>query len=64
MSLTHDEAREWFEIRDRVKEAVQQLEACARCWRVRDLSHLVLLDGSYFCRPGHAEGCLPPRAQG
>lgn len=62
MRLTIKEAREWFQIRDHVKEAVAQLEVCERCWRVRDLEHLVLVDGVYCCRPGDAGGCLAARA--
>lgn len=58
MTLTIKEAREWFQIRDHVKDAVTHLEMCERCWRVRDQEHLVVVDGAYCCRPGDKGGCL------
>lgn len=61
MTLTINEAREWFQIRDHVKEAVSHLEVCERCWRVRDLADLVPVEGVYCCRPGDPGGCLAGR---
>jgi len=62
MTLTIEEAREWFRIRDRVKQAVFRLEVCGRCWRVRDLAKLIPVRGSYCCRPGDQNGCLASRS--
>ncbi len=56
MTLTLKEAQEWFQIRDHVKEAVEHLEVCSRCWRVRDRAQLIRVEGGYCCRPGDKEG--------
>ena len=66
MKLTHEEVREWFLIRDHVRRAVQRLEVCNRCWRVRDEAHLIRIaqyrqecvHGLYCCRPDDEDGCL------
>lgn len=58
MTLNLEETREWFQIRDHVKDAVLHLEVCDRCWRVRDLADLIEVEGSYCCRPGDKNGCL------
>lgn len=69
MKLTHEEVQEWFLIRDHVRRAVQRLEVCDRCWRVRDEARLIRIarygqergHGLYCCRPDDEEGCLGPR---
>ena len=58
MGLTLKEAREWFQIRDNVKDAVLHLEVCDSCLRVRDLENLVQIGNTYRCRPGDKDGCL------
>ena len=58
MTLTLQETREWFQIRDHVKEAVRRLEMCSRCGRVREIAHLVHVQGNHCCRPGDKGGCL------
>ncbi len=58
MELTVEETREWCKIRDRVKHAVERLEVCSRCSRVRDLADLVMVGPDYFCHPGDKSGCL------
>ncbi len=57
MMLSLEEAREWFEIRDHVREAVEQLEMCVHCGRVRDKSHLIRIRGQYRCRPDLRGDC-------
>lgn len=59
--LTQEEVREWFQIRNHVRDAVLQLEVCGRCWRVRDQSRLFRIAGTYCCRPDDDEGCLASR---
>lgn len=59
MKLTINETREWYNIRDHVRDVVLRLEVCCRCWRVRDKAELVGAGPVYFCRPGDREGCLP-----
>ncbi len=58
MTLTLEETREWYRIRDHVRQVVEHLEVCWRCSRVRELSDLVLVKGMYCCRPGDKKGCL------
>ncbi len=58
MKLTIEEAREWYQIRDRVREAVADLEVCSRCGRVRDKANLVGTSRYYCCRPGDKNGCM------
>ena len=58
MRLTQSEAREWFQIRDNVKDAVQHLEVCDACMRVRDLDSLIQIGEGWRCRPGDENGCL------
>ena len=58
MLMTREEAREWFQIRDRVRDAVLNLETCTRCWRVRDAARLVQLGDAYYCFPGDTSGCM------
>ena len=58
MRLTLEETREWFQIRDHVRQALLQLEVCSRCWRVRDLTQLIHIGGYYCCRPDDKDGCL------
>ena len=65
MTLTLEEAREWFQIRDHVRDSVQQLEVCATCGRVRERSQLIWIDGNYHCRPDRKGDCWenPARAR-
>ncbi len=58
MKLTLDETREWFQIRDHVKDAVQHLEVCDSCLRVRDITDLIHVADGYRCHPGDPKGCL------
>ena len=63
MKLTHEEAREWILIRNHVRRAVERLEVCNRCWRVRDEAHLIRIAGLHCCSPEDEGGCLGPRAR-
>ena len=63
MRLNREEVQEWFQIRDHVRDAVLRLEVCARCWRVRDRTHLFRIGGTYRCRPDDEERCLASRAK-
>ncbi len=58
MKLTLDETKEWFQIRDHVKDVILHLEMCSRCWRVRDRENLIGTQSGYCCRPGDKNGCL------
>ena len=58
MKLTLNETREWFQMRDNVKDAVLNLEMCDHCLRVRDMADLVEVNSGYRCRPGDVNGCL------
>lgn len=57
MWLTQEETREWFQMRDHVRQSVMQLEVCDHCSRVRDRAHLIRVAGTYYCRPDDEEGC-------
>ena len=58
MTLTLQEAREWFQMRKHVREAVMHLEVCHRRWRVRELTHPMRVGRAQCCRPGDTGSCL------
>lgn len=67
-SLTLDEVREWYALRNHVRQHISSLEVCGRCDRVREVRHLTL-DGttSYKCRGGCeaklASKAMPPATE-